>query len=920
MSERENLIDKLDRAGRSFEEIFKADNDGYVIQGDVRETLRNLQTANKKILDKLRSREFTVAIVGLEKAGKSTVGNALIKSMVLPEYRTRCTYTTTEIRAGKTDVAEVYFYTRAEFNEKFKRMLRDVQYPDADTAEFESMALETFVRYWKSVEADPNQYGLFNTHNGSTAEDLRTILEGKQKILPLLGQPRKDFGAEYWSGGDTFNEFKTYITGMAGQNDDETIKREPYPYAVKNVIIRSTQLADMSHIVLYDVPGFDSPTDLHKQQTEEMLKEADAIIFVTNAGDRPNLVDTQLTMLRKGHDADGVKLCEKSFVFGNKIDGADDVKSARGNLAELRRDAVDKYQITLANRIIGGSARAYLEKIGLFDEKVASPILDEWQVPDGIEELRGKMQEYYDNDRFAVLKRRAENTLTQTRKMLEDLLERCGSDDLSYLGEGAEILMEVQARLPQFIKEAYDIAQDHKNNIAKERPFTNALKADVNNIYPLVEEAHLQLIKDEERKLAIDPDGVYPTSKVNGLVRDKLGVLFIENIVTSAAKFTSESRLELRQALIDSFLEIMGVEQSTEHRTALNDSVNKLFDKMLIAGGAECSFNSLVERFAMTPIQTLITHPFAESERCQKVKGALYELISLLVYYNMPEDESGKDSLRLENLVSNGNEFFARILAHENFQVEYIAPEADKVADAKNVDKVDDANDVAGNEKFLREFFGYNRARICKGDDINISTLPFATWARLIKSDDRDKIENMLDNLFYGKAWIKYSAEQKMMYIDELFATYANQNGVQAKPTVVAIPDNTQPKKNHVGSLLNYLDEIQARATKSKRMEGKDDMVATLDADILILRDITARAIINAIGLERAFNSVIIKNVDLIRNHLQEEEGNAAFRTWIRGNVAKLMPARFEQIIAQSNIREKRKTIVNAIKNFFELR
>ena len=56
----------------------------------------------------------------------------------------------------------------------------------------------------------------------------------------------------------------------------------------------------MSHIVLYDVPGFDSPTELHKRQTEEMLKEADAIILVTNAGDRPDLTAPQLDMLRKG--------------------------------------------------------------------------------------------------------------------------------------------------------------------------------------------------------------------------------------------------------------------------------------------------------------------------------------------------------------------------------------------------------------------------------------------------------------------------------------------------------------------------------------------------------------------------------------------------------------------------------------------
>ena len=84
---------------------------------------------------------------------------------------------------------------------------------------------------------------------------------------------------------------------------------------------------------------------------------------------------------------------------------------------------------------------------------------------------------------------------------------------------------------------------------------------------------------------------------------------------------------------------------------------------------------------------------------------------------------------------------------------------------------------------------------------------------------------------------------------------------------------------------------------------------------VLILRDITAKAVINAIGLERAFNSVITKNVNLINRHLQEREGNAAYRAWIRNNAAKLMPSHFEQIIEQGAVRENKKAIVNAVKN-----
>lgn len=331
-NDKQEFVEKLSSADKTFDEIFSIDGESLVIQGESRDKLQKLRESNKKILHKLQSREFSVAVVGLEKAGKSTLGNALIKAMVLPEYSSRCTYTTTEIRSGDTDVAEVYFYSREEFNKNFKRMLNELKY--SEHADFFSMTLETFKRYWQAVEIEQNQF--FQLHNGTTAEDIKNMLEGKQKILSLLGKAPENYGPEYWDPEDKFNLYKQRVTGMAGLNPDGTVIRVPDPYSVKNVIIRSTQLAEMSHLVLYDVPGFDSPTELHKRQTEEMLKESDAIILVTNVGDRPDLNGPQLDMLRKGQDRDGIKLNAKCFVFGNKIDRASDLETAKRNSATLR--------------------------------------------------------------------------------------------------------------------------------------------------------------------------------------------------------------------------------------------------------------------------------------------------------------------------------------------------------------------------------------------------------------------------------------------------------------------------------------------------------------------------------------------------------------------------------------------------------
>ncbi|HDL5698754.1 TPA: dynamin family protein, partial [Mannheimia haemolytica] len=79
-------------------------------------------------LSKLEKDECEIAIVGLEKAGKSTFANALIESDIFPSAAERCTYTTTRLIYGE-DKALVTFYTKSEFNSRFMKLLDLVKYP-----------------------------------------------------------------------------------------------------------------------------------------------------------------------------------------------------------------------------------------------------------------------------------------------------------------------------------------------------------------------------------------------------------------------------------------------------------------------------------------------------------------------------------------------------------------------------------------------------------------------------------------------------------------------------------------------------------------------------------------------------------------------------------------------------------------------
>ncbi|MBO6179360.1 MAG: dynamin family protein [Selenomonadaceae bacterium] len=892
---KQEFIEKLESASRAFDEIFKVDSDELVIQGEERDKLKKLAEENKVMLQKLKKNEFSVSIVGLEKAGKSTLGNALIKSMVLPEDAQRCTYTTTEIRAGEKDIAEVRFYTREEFNKNFKRMLKELEYPgDAD---FDTMSERAFKDYWHGVEADPSKSTLVHAFAGNTVKDIEEMLAGKSTIMSLLGQPPKLFTSESWEGKD-INEFKTYVTGMAGKNPDGSAIRKPHPYAVKNIIIKSAQLGSMSHMVLYDVPGFDSPTELHKKQTEAMLKESDAIILVTNVGDRPNLTGPQLDMLRKGHDAYGVKLSDKVFIFGNKIDRAPDAATGKSNLAALKNDSINNH-IARSERIIVGSARSYLEKLGKIEGNVASKIIDEWQLEngDGVDFLHDMMQEYYDNDRFAVLSKRAEVTLSDTRDMLTSLLDRYNSGELSFADAGAEVYMDIRDHLPEFIQEANIITNAYATEIGKTRPFSVQLKKEVNAIYPLVTEAHEDLITNIENSLSISPGMAYQTSTVNGIVRNKLQNQFVEEIVKQATKLTGEKQAELREALVDSFLKIMGMDPHTIYRDELIKSVNDLFDKMLIDGGKECNFNSLVERFAKTAIETIILWPFGSPQRLQKTKELLPELVSLSVYYNLPADNEEEKELNLTDIGRGSDIFFAKILAHEGIDTDV------------------DSEEIKENENFLTQLFDNNKEQIVKGISVAADFLPTGKWAKLLikagvniaqmakdkNIKHRDQFESKFEDLIYSDKWEKLSAEERAKAVDNLVQNHSA---------------NTNKGDNN--GLSDILQDLSKKGEAISQMPGKEDMIAILDADIEILRDVTEKSVINAIGLERAFISVVVKNVELIREHLQKGDGAKDFNAWIRAHAKELMPSKFTQIIEDRAVSEKRRGIVNAVKNVLD--
>ena len=94
-------------------------------------------------------------------------------------------------------------------------------------------------------------------------------------------------------------------------------------------MIYSTELRKMPNAIMYDVPGFNSPTAMHEEQTLQKMRAADAIIMVAKANE-PTLTAEVLKIFQNS-DVDGAYLSEKLFVFSNKADLATDLQKKQAD-------------------------------------------------------------------------------------------------------------------------------------------------------------------------------------------------------------------------------------------------------------------------------------------------------------------------------------------------------------------------------------------------------------------------------------------------------------------------------------------------------------------------------------------------------------------------------------------------------------
>lgn len=922
-----------------------------LIGDEKKETLSKLRDDSKAIFDKLSEGKFTVAIVGLENSGKSTLGNALIGiPNLLPTYGLRCTYTVTKVLAGDTERAEVSIYTLQNsngslytedpqvekgFNNVFANATAKISTLDPKTVDYLTIDWKRDIEPKLRSDADTNVVkdvqAMLNHRN-----EISELLNGDERLLSFTGNKL------------TEPEFKQYITGqkpddVRGREEDIKEHREPrdinfngYPYAVKEITIWSTRLKKMSKIVLYDVPGFNSTTALHKEQTENMIDEADAVILIVDLFHGAQITSTQVEMFKEDKEdkkdkkdkydtpyRDKVKkdkydtpYKDKVFVFGNMADSfltdssAD--KKNPSNHAKINKNALikstDDNGISKSNYIVCGSALLYYEKgdIEVKDnngnKKVLEnekdvleylnlteevEIIEEKEVPDASgNTIKIANPINVSMGGVELLMKKLEDYYCTARydvlkQRVDGILTRASEFlkginidcEEAELDDGGEFYYDASENLDNFTRESGAFLKKEIDEINSDKPFSKILEqTNLETIFP-DQKKDSKILSDIEGLQPLTPNNIFPREPVELAFRSSIFSIFLKNIYGANDENTKSRKEKIYKELKNLFLQNMGMSKEISVK-----------DKTELEQSVDELFNEL-----HNDQNRAARNDFNDD------RGDVSLLLNVLIRY------PNNSVHRKDAIVDNQNQ--NRLLSLVNYAVS-------QQNNPSRAPQNNNPNDVEGR---LKEFFEEpEQQKLLSG--LAVDALPLGEWAKELvrRRNTFQKSVKLKEHLImcmsYTNGWAEKSDNDKIKVLREKFYDCVN----EYYPVPV---ENSNPNPLNLPEKVTVEKLLEIFNYKETDGNTKDDMLRDLNNDIEKLRTFFSVALKNALNREGGFISLIIKDVDSIRLARDNDNGKAAIRRWVLKNTRKIRANGFAQIEKNRKENEKRCEIADNIKN-----
>ena len=806
---REYVIGKLEKYAGIIEGISTAAQS--FMPPETKAKLFELHGLNSELLERVRNNSFEIAIVGLEKAGKSTFANALIGLDILPAKEERCTYTSSCVKYADQTYAEVEYYTVEEFNERFESNLRALG-ADFDSYEYGRVTPA-------ELEAKINENNL-DANRRNILEDVSDMIRSEFVIMPLLGKSDQHFNEASMKDA----EFKNLI-----QNPDRTDgEYVPKPsFAVKKITVYSDKLEDMRNCIIYDVPGFDSPTAIHMEQTKERMDKADAIILIANAS-KPSLTGPQLTIFSSGVDSDNIPFNEKVFVFANRVDESKDLEY---NMGTLKND-LDKYHILRkndSNRLIPGSAYAALCILDGRNDDQAVVNLQANGISDGIEEIKKKLKEYNDVVRIHVIEKRVENLERMIRETADEIKLACGAASLS--DESNTDMINAFVDVQNKIKEKLVFYSSEIRKILDEKPLTNALfealKDKLNTESMLPDESEISYIKERCTQ---------STAQFEAGLREfkRAEVREIFSDITQCV--TEDLKREIADEVTGILLDAFGVGSDHLYFEEVKAMTKEYVEGYFRGFNLKTIQQTLTLRFCDEVFELLISKPFLMPDRLDYFLKNIDNIAALAVYDHTAED----------TLINNSRMDIAdmplvkSILFHEGTEGAHsfstVSPESRQkfISDLKKTITFKLHNNLAELDALAEQTVDW----CC---ELGLSVYSFI-----------QSLNRILPDLRFKRYDSVKECDELMYYL-----------------TITS--EHLEAQMTGESSKMNLLVSRYGEACKS-RENTHDWVIDRFKEDISILAGIISGPVVNALGLEIPFVANVTDITDKIKQNVQDKD------------------------------------------------
>jgi len=595
-----------------FEILSKINTVNKVLKDSETQSFNALKDEAKEWQDKLSDERYRVAIIGTEKAGKSTFANALLKQNFLPEDEGRCTFTTTTIESSDSeDFAEVKFFSKKEFQDKFDGLCDEVNF-QCDYNSVTLMDVDDFCSKTSSAIATSN-----------AIDDIKSILERRNEIENFLTGETKIFS------GDEILEVRNFIV-------DEVKAR-----AVKEITIKSKEFKEHKNLVIYDVPGFDSPTKIHLEQAKWYMKNADVVIMLVSIADRISFVKAQADFLNETRDKNGQRLSDKLIVVASKFDKhiVDDKSSSNSKIeksVDILINELKKYGIYKENNLFRVSSLGYLERIGAVNSKYAYPNLQKHNYSDGIDKVIKRLEEFLNgealqiiNDNFTIYKNNAIKFLVEFKKEHNPQYneEKKINKRIELVDEKWD---EIKVRIEEVVrKKQEELHQTESFN------FDEMLAKDVKELWIkyLIKNFN-NYVNKAWRKTKIGETSVEQITQKNENIRGEIYTDSLERMINISTNVITRENNKQELDILNLITKSIFSNENSSKKDLLKEIIDEITDDFKYTAKA---YRPLILRFIRSVFDVLIKNRISSQiheARIKRFDNVKKDIISLLAYDN----------------------------------------------------------------------------------------------------------------------------------------------------------------------------------------------------------------------------------------------------------------------------------------------